>query len=128
MKISRWLLLGVSQNDHKPDWTIHRHRQHWIQDTERSEKKTKHTKQKSNVSHRYWNFTVAITNCQQFPNIRLTNGNASFFFNVYVVFPLSSTMLSPGHDAVYWQFRFLCCSVYITSTRISVERSNNWTW
>ena len=58
MKISRWLLLGVS--------------------------------------HRYWNFTVAITNCQQFPNIRLTNGNASFFFNVYVVFPLSSTMLSPG--------------------------------
>jgi hypothetical protein len=35
------------QNDHKPDWTIHGHRQHWIQDTERSEKKTKHTKQKS---------------------------------------------------------------------------------
>ena len=23
------------QNDHKQDWTIHRHRQHWTQDTER---------------------------------------------------------------------------------------------
>ena len=32
------------------------------------------------------------------------------------------------HDAVYWQFMFLCCSVYITSKRISIERSNNWTW
>jgi hypothetical protein len=58
MKISRWLLLGVS--------------------------------------HRYWNFTVVITNCQQFPNIHLTNGNASFFFYVDFVFPLSPTRLSPG--------------------------------
>ena len=58
MKISRWLLLGVS--------------------------------------HRYWNFAVVITNCQQFPNIHLTNGNASFFFYVDFGFPLSPTRLSPG--------------------------------
>jgi hypothetical protein len=26
-----------TQNDHKQDWTIHRHWQHWVQDTERSQ-------------------------------------------------------------------------------------------
>jgi hypothetical protein len=26
-----------TQNDHKQDWTIHRHWQHWAQDTERSQ-------------------------------------------------------------------------------------------
>ena len=25
------------QNDHEQDWTIHRHRQHWAQDTDRSQ-------------------------------------------------------------------------------------------
>ena len=25
------------QSDHKLDWTIHKHRQHWAQDTERSQ-------------------------------------------------------------------------------------------